>query len=550
VTDAVIEDRPSDSREGREADASPTAAEHLNALGIEGEINWTKIFLGFGGMVVGQFMAFLDIQIVTSSLTQIQNGVGATPDEISWVQTIYLLAEVVIMPLTAYMTRLWGTRPFFMVAAVGFVIASIGTGLSSSIEMMIFTRALQGVAAGAMIPPVFAMAMTLFPPKQRITANIIMSLIMTLAPTVGPTLGGHITEWMGWRWLFFINVPPGLLVLFLVGRYGGFDKGDPTLARKVDWIGVGTMTIFLLSAQYVFEEGAGKWFADDKILWLTVTAVIAGVTFIWRTLTIEHPILSFKPFTDRNFALGLSLNVLNSVALFGGSFVMPLFLSQVLGYSSAQVGATMLVSGLVMFVGAPIAGRLIDRIDARLAIIAGMSITAYGTYLGVQMNPNWGFAEFALFQFIRSAGMIVATIGMMQMTFVTLPVAMMKDASSLLNVIRNVGGAIGLAICSSVMTSHTAAHYNELTSLVNSASWASQDLMNGLSAMMQESGTPDPEGAGRKAFSLMLHRQAVTLGFNDAFGFLTASSALAMVFAIFMVGARRSVRPVKQTGAH
>src|SRR5688572_23690681 len=161
-------------------------------LGSDGAtVNWTKVFLGFGGMVIGQFMAMLDIQIVASSLVQIQSGIGATADEISWVQTIYLLAEVVIMPLTAYMTRLWGTRPFYLVACVGFILASIATGLATSIEMMIVTRALQGVAAGAMIPPVFAMAMTVFPLEKRITAQVIMSLIMTLAPTVGPTLGGH-----------------------------------------------------------------------------------------------------------------------------------------------------------------------------------------------------------------------------------------------------------------------------------------------------------------------------------------------------------------------
>src|SRR5678816_3488116 len=174
--------------------AAPHAAPPSTILGADGaHVNWTHVFLGFGGMVIGQFMAMLDIQIVASSLVQIQAGIGATADEISWVQTIYLLAEVVVMPLTAYLTKMWGTRSFYVVAVIGFIITSAAVGLSSSVPAMIFFRALQGLFAGAMIPPVFATAMTVFPPERRVTANVVVGLIVTLAPTIGPTLGGHLT---------------------------------------------------------------------------------------------------------------------------------------------------------------------------------------------------------------------------------------------------------------------------------------------------------------------------------------------------------------------
>src|SRR4051812_47198619 len=204
-------------------------------------------------MILGQFMAMLDIQIVASSLVQIQSGIGATNDEISWVQTIYLLAEVVIMPLTAYLTKMWGTRPFYVIASLAFMVTSVATGLSSSVDMMIFTRALQGLAAGAMIPPIFATAMTVFPPEKRTLANVVVGSIVTLAPTIGPTLGGHLTELLSWRWLFFINVPVGFVVVFLVSRYATFDKGDPKLAKGIDWSGLALMAVFLLSLQYVIE---------------------------------------------------------------------------------------------------------------------------------------------------------------------------------------------------------------------------------------------------------------------------------------------------------
>ena len=222
------------------------------------EINWTVLLLGFAGMVIGQFMAILDIQIVAASLPQIQAGVGASADEISWIQTAYLIPEVVMIPLSGYLSRLWGTQKVFLISCTGFLVMSVAVGLSSSIEMMIFFRALQGVVGGAMIPTVFAVAFTAFPPEKRVTASVIMGLIVTLAPTVGPTLGGHLTEWLSWRWLFFINVAPGMLVLFLVSRYAHFDKGDPSLSKGFDWLGLGLMATFLMSLQFVLEEGARK----------------------------------------------------------------------------------------------------------------------------------------------------------------------------------------------------------------------------------------------------------------------------------------------------
>ena len=230
--------------------AGPRGPQPSQALGADGSyVNWTRVFLGFGGMIIGQFMAMLDIQIVASSLTQIQSGISATADEIAWVQTIYLLAEVVIMPLTAYLTKMWGTRSFYVIAVIGFTLTSAAVGLSASVPVMIGFRALQGLFAGAMIPPVFATAMTIFPPERRLTANVTVGLIVTLSSTIGPTLGGHITDLLNWRWLFFINIPVGALVIFLVSRYANFDKPDPSLSKGIDWLGLGLMSVFLLAMQ-------------------------------------------------------------------------------------------------------------------------------------------------------------------------------------------------------------------------------------------------------------------------------------------------------------
>jgi DHA2 family multidrug resistance protein len=517
------------------APAGAPAAGRTPELDAAGQpIDWGKIFLGFGGMVIGQFMAMLDIQIVASSLTQIQAGIGATADEISWVQTIYLLAEVVIMPLTAYLTKMWGTRSFYVVAVVGFMITSVAVGLSSSVGMMIFFRAAQGIFAGAMIPPIFATAMTVFPPERRITANVIVGLIVTLAPTVGPTLGGHLTDQLSWRWLFFINVPVGLLVVFLVGRYANFDKGDPSLSKGIDWTGLVMMTVFLLAMQYVLEEGSSEgWFDDDLILWLTVLAGVTGIVFIWRQLTYWQPIVSLKPFRDRNFSLGIVMTFVTGVSLFGGTFLMPIFLGNVRGYSSAEVGNVMLVSGLTMFLSAPVAGRIVRMVDARVSMVLGFALAAWGIQLGVRVTDEWGFAEFFTLQVARGLGTMIAMIAAQQMSVSTLPVTMMKDASGLINLIRNVAGAIGLALLTTILSHQTATHYADIASAASVANPMSTELYNAIVGMMTAGGAPNPEGAAAKAVGGMMHRQAAVLAFGDAFGFLALGCWFAMGLAFF-----------------
>lgn len=526
MTDAAL---PSKSPPARQADAP-------QVLGADGNpVDWVKVFLGFGGMVIGQFMAMLDIQIVASSLTQIQSGIGATADEISWVQTIYLLAEVVVMPLTAYLTKMWGTRSFYVVAVVGFIITSVLVGLSTSVTAMIGFRALQGLFAGAMIPPVFATAMTVFPPERRITANVIVGLIVTLSGTIGPTLGGHLTDLLSWRWLFFINIPVGILVIFLVGRYANFDKGDPSLSKGIDWWGLGLMAAFLLSMQYVLEEGASEsWFNDAVILWLSVLAVVTGVAFIWRQLVYWQPIVSLAPFRDRNFSIGIVMTFVSGASLFGGTFLMPIFLGQVRGYSSAEVGNTMLVSGLTMFLSAPIAGRVVRMMDARLAMVLGFAATAWAIQLGVRITDQWGYWEFFTLQVVRGLGSMIAMIAAQQMSVASLPVTMMKDASGLINLVRNVAGAIGLAMLTTILGHQTAVHYLDIASAASTANAASAGMLESLTQMMGAGGAADPTGMAAKAMGGMIHRQALVLSFGDAFAVLALGCWLAVGLAFFV----------------
>jgi DHA2 family multidrug resistance protein len=498
------------------------------------EVDWGKLMLGFGAMVIGQFMAILDIQIVASSLPQIQAGISASADEISWIQTAYLIPEVVMIPLSGYLSRLWGTQKVFMASCLGFTLMSVLTGMSTSIDMMIITRALQGFVGGAMIPSVFAIAFTAFPPEKRVTTSVIMGLIVTLAPTIGPTLGGHLTEMFGWRSLFFINAPIGLVVLFGVWRWGDFDKGDPSLAKGFDWFGLAVMAAFLMSMQYVIEEGAkAEWFADPEILLLTIVAAICGVTFVWRSLSYRQPIVELRAFANRNFMIGVTMTFVSGAALFGGTFLMPLFLGRVRNYSSSEIGTTMVISGISMFLTGPIAGRLVRRLDARICMFVGFAMVAWGMWLGHAVTAEWGFWEFAAVQAFRGVGVMIAMIASQTVTMSTLPPQMVKNASGLVNLSRNVGGAVGMAVLSTTLTQQSARHLADIANRVTAASQGSQDMMAGLLARMEELGVADPDGAARKAFFGLMQQQATVLAYGDGFTLLAIAGAAAAIAALF-----------------
>lgn len=496
-------------------------------------------------MVLGQFMAILDIQIVAASLPQIQAGIGASADEISWIQTAYLIPEVVMIPLSGYLARMWGTRNVYLMSCAGFVVMSIATGLSTNIDMMIFTRALQGFLGGAMIPTVFSVAFTAFPPERRTTASVVMGLIVTLAPTVGPTLGGHLTEWADWRWLFFINAPIGAVVFLMVSRWGDFDKGDRSLAKGFDWWGLGLMAAFLMSMQYVLEEGSkNDWFSDDQILGLAIVAALSGVAFVWRSLAYFRPIVELRAFRNRNFLIGVMMTFVSGASLFGGTFLLPLFLGRVRNYSASEVGTTMVVSGISMFLTAPFAGRMARKVDPRILMFGGFSMVAWGMWMGHSVTADWGFWQFAGLQAFRGVGVMIAMIASQTVTMSTLEPAMVPNASGLVNLSRNVGGAFGLALLSTTLTEKTALHLNELSARITTANQAAADMLAGLTQRMTEVGAANPEGAAAKAFEGMIVKQATVLAFGDGFLLLAAAAALAAIAALFAKPAKFTALPM------
>src|SRR6266850_1681777 len=286
------------------ADATTAPPTMMSAPAAPSEHVAPRRLFAFLIMVFGMFMSILDIQIVSASLADIQAGLSASSSEVSWVQTSYLIAEVIAIPLSGFLSRALGTRLLFAISASGFTVASFFCGFASTIEQMILWRAIQGFLGAGMIPTVFASAYTVFPRSKFHIVGPIIGLVATLAPTIGPTVGGFITDAMSWHWLFFINIGPGIGITIGVLALVDFDKPHFELLDRFDWWGLLFMAGFLGSLEYVLEEGPQyEWLQDTSVAICAAICVVSAIAFFYRVLTVEEPIVDIRTFTDRNFAI-------------------------------------------------------------------------------------------------------------------------------------------------------------------------------------------------------------------------------------------------------
>ena len=348
----------------------------------------------FTVMVFGMFMAILDIQIVSASLQQIQAGLSASSDEITWVQTAYLIAEVIMIPLSGYLSRAFSTRIVFVVSAAGFTLMSFLCSRATSIDEMIVWRAAQGFIGGGMIPTVFATAYSIFPPKKLPIIAPIIGLVATLAPTIGPTAGGLLTDLFDWRWLFLVNLAPGVLVSVAAWLLIDFDQPDLRLLKNFDWLGLLGMAAFLGALEYALEEGPSKdWFESAAITQAAILSTLGAIVFFWRAFTARQPIVDLTAFRDRNFWSGSLLSFVLGIGLYGLTYIYPVYLAVVRGYSPLMIGNTMFVTGACQFMIAPIVGAMMTRIDPRLMIAVGFIGFGAGTWQASYITVDWDFWE-------------------------------------------------------------------------------------------------------------------------------------------------------------
>ncbi len=504
--------------------------------------------IAFMAMCFGMFMALLDTQVVSASLSEIQAGLAASSDEIPWVQTAYLIAEVVAIPLSGFLSRALGTRTLFAVSAAGFTFASLMCGLSSSINDMIVWRAVQGFIGGGMIPTVFASAFTVFPKSRQNMVTPIIGLIATLAPTVGPTVGGYLTEALSWHWLFFINIIPGIAVTAAALALIDFDKPDYSLLDHFDWWGLIAMAGFLGALEYVLEEGPrNDWLQDGAIAYAAILSALSAVAFFYRAFTARVPIVDLRAFGNRNFAIGSMFSFVLGIGLYGLTYLYPVYLAQVRGYNSLMIGETMFVSGLTMFIAAPVVGQLVTKFDPRFVLMGGFLLFALGTLEMHYVTKDWDFWELFWPQIFRGVGLMCAMVPVTNAALGTLPVERVKNASGLFNLTRNLGGAIGLAALNTIVNDRMDLHLARLHDAANWSRGPATEMLATLTARFHDFGSNAPAMA-LKQMSLMARREATVMSFSDVFLLLTV--LFVGLAALGIVMKRPAVPAGAAAGAH
>jgi DHA2 family multidrug resistance protein len=473
-------------------------------------------WIGILAMGTGLFMAIMDVQIVTSSLTQIQGGLSASSDEIAWVQTAYLIADVVMVPMCGIMSRLLSTRVLFVIAALGFTAASALCATATSLPQMILYRAMQGFCGGAITPTVWPVIYSKFRGKQLATVIAIISMILSLSSTLGPTLGGYLTDTLSWHWLFLVNIVPGIAVAAVVWLTIDIDKPDLSLLRDFDLIGMLLMATCLGCLEYALEEGPRwDWFDDETIRAAVAVSTVGGGLFFWRVLSYRQPIVDLSTYLNRNFAFGSFFTFVVGIGMYGTTYLVPLFLAQVRGYDALQIGLTIIVTGLVTMVLSPLSTRLARLMDLRLMLAFGFGLFGLSMYMTATLTNQTSFWELFLPQVVRGMGLICCYLPANMIAMGALPPDRMRNAAGLYNLTRDLGGAIGLATIVTIMNARLHFHWNRLIEEVNVARPTVQSFLDAQAGRMQSVIPGDPAHAAIKLLARMVQREALVLTYND-----------------------------------
>lgn len=484
----------------------------------------------FVAMIFGNFMAILDIQIVASSLNEIQAGMSASRYEVTWVQTTYLIAEIIAIPMSSIVARILSTRVYYTICAVGFTISSLLCALAWNLESLLVFRALQGFMGGGMIPTSMTALYLLFPEAKRALPLVMFGMISTLGPAIGPTVGGYLTNNFSWHWMFLINIIPGIIIAAIVYSNQAIDEANPALLKQLDWLALLGMALFLGGLEYFLDEGARHdWFVDVGVRTAFILSLLGAMVFFYRSFTSAHPLLDLTVFKNKNFCLSALVTFVIGMALYGLGYMIPVFLGQVRDMNSAQIGHIMMVTGIVMFAFAPFLAWLIPNFDARKTVFVGMLLAAFGVWLNSHLSIQSDYAFMFWPQVYRGIGLMICLIVVSHLAMSTLPQHKIADASGIYNVTRNIGGAVGLALINSSLDWLTAMHVSVINSGLTPDNWVFVERLEQLKLQYAEAG----EMANQLATSVIyqdVYVQALSSSFND----LLRALSLIMLFAAFL----------------
>ena len=488
---------------------------------------------GFAMMCIGMFMAILDVQVVATSLPTIQGALGIARDQMSWIQTAYLIAEVIAIPLTGFLTRLLTMRWLFVVSISIFTIASIGCASSGSFEALMAWRVLQGFAGGTLIPGVFTAVFWLFPRRLQGIATTLAGVLAVLAPTVGPTVGGWITETFSWHWLFLINVVPGILSAVATARLLPVGERVPGEARSLDVISIACMALALGALEIALKEAPHRGWLSPFVCGLFALSVVSAAGFARRSLGRRKPVVDLRTLADPAFAVGCLLSFVLGIGLFGSVYMMPVFLAYVRGHGALEIGMIMLVTGIAQLATSPVAIALERRLDARLLTACGFTLFAIGLGLSAFQTPETDFNGMFWPQVIRGAAIMFCLLPPTRLALGHLAPVAVPDASGLFNLMRNLGGAIGLALIDSVIYGRAPVHATAIIHRLMAGDIATAKFV-GIPLALFRGRTPGPlDPVTQDILGPMVERAAYTQAVNDAWALVAVLTFVAILCVPF-----------------
>jgi MFS transporter, DHA2 family, multidrug resistance protein len=490
--------------------------------------------VGFAMMCVGMFMAILDVQVVATSLPTIQNALDIPPDQMSWVQTAYLIAEVVAIPLTGFLTRLLSMCWLFVLSVSVFTLASVGCAASDHFPMLIAWRVLQGFSGGTLIPAVFAAVFLLFPLARQGLATTFAGVLAVLAPTVGPIVGGWITETYSWHWLFLINVAPGIISAIVAGILLPKEPMRLGEARRLDVLSLALLAIALAALEVALKEAPTRGWTSGLVAGLLALSFASAFSFVRRTLNASRPIVSLATFADRSFAIGCVLSFVLGIGLFGSVYLMPVFLAFVRGHNALEIGAIMLVTGVTQLMTAPIAVALEQRVEARLLTSLGFGVFGVGLGLSGLQTPETDFNAMFWPQVIRGLAIMFCLLPPTRLALGHLAASRVPDASGLFNLMRNLGGAIGLAMIDTVIYTRSPALGTAFTKKLEAGDVDTAKLVGIPLDMFMNRPTGPLEGPALAMVQSLVEKAALVQAINEAWimiAVLTIGALLCVPFA-------------------
>jgi MFS transporter, DHA2 family, multidrug resistance protein len=497
-----------------------------------------KTWVAVIGSTIGAFLAILNIQVVGASLADIQGGIGAGIDDGGWITTSYLIAEIIVIPLSGWLASVFSLRTYLLTSTALFLALTAACAFAQTLGQMIVIRAAQGFAGGVLIPLAFTIIMTKLPRSKHPVGLAIYSIAVVFAPSIGPALGGYFTDNYGWQSIFFLSLPPGAIMIAMLWHALEPAPRRLRLLAEGDWLGVFTMALGLGCLETVLEEGnKDDWFGSPFIVRLSVVAVLSLAAFIYLELKRPAPLLNLRLLRRRNFGLGTCANFVFGFSMFGWIYLIPQYLSRLQGYSSQEIGGVMVWLGLPQLLLIPFIPKIMRRVPARALVVVGYSLFIGGSLLAMFLSDDFSGPEYLGSSLVRALAQAMTMAPLSAIAIAGIEPEFAGSASALFNAFRNTGGAVGIALLQTILTKREQFHSNVLSSQVTSLAAATRQRLDRLVDYFMAHGASDRGFAYREAAVAVgrtVRHEAFVMGFSDTIIIQSAVLGLGLIAVLFL----------------